>query len=164
MPRTQQHVRETVSRDMVRRMIDAFYENGDALIREWTERDYGIDYLLELFDNGTPTGKLAFLQIKGTGMTIEKLRRSEEVSCPGVSISSLEYAKQKRIPFVLIYASSENLFYYIDLQSIVSKVFDKITGESQRKTTTIRIPIMNCTYESNLSGFFDLINSYYLTK
>ena len=56
-PRSSSHVRETVARDMVRSKINSFYHNGDALIREWSERDYGIDFVLELFDGGCPTGK-----------------------------------------------------------------------------------------------------------
>ena len=34
-----------------------FIDHGDALVREWTERDYGIVFVLGLFNNGTPTGK-----------------------------------------------------------------------------------------------------------
>lgn len=66
MSRNSNHVRETKSRDMVRGLINSFYANGDALVREWAERDYGIDFVLELFEDGVPSGKIAFLQIKGT--------------------------------------------------------------------------------------------------
>ena len=89
MSRTETHVRETISRDMVRSKIDSFYPNGEALVREWSERDYGIDFVIELFENNLPTGKIAFLQVKGTAKTINKLQKSEEVSCAGVSVSSL---------------------------------------------------------------------------
>jgi hypothetical protein len=161
MPRSQTHVRETASRNAVRSLIDDFYPNGDALIREWSERDYGIDFVLELFDKGQPTGKIAFLQIKGTGKKIEKLKTSDEVSCPNVSQSSFEYARQNRIPYILIYVSTEKpiTFYYLDLQSLMKKdspMKDLKTGE----TTTVRIPIANVAIQ-DLTGFFKLVNSYY---
>ncbi len=47
MRRTVQHIRETKSRDMVRTKIDSFFENGDAIFREWSERGYGNDAVVE---------------------------------------------------------------------------------------------------------------------
>lgn len=162
MARTSSHVIETNSINMIKNKIDAFYQNGDALARNWTERDYGIDLVIELFDNGIPTGKLAFLQVKGTQKTIEKLKRSDEVSCPNISMSSLDYAKQNRIPFILIYASiaAPECFYYIDLQSIIGTLTQKDDSEKPQKSTTVRIPYKNCIYK-DLSNFFLLINQYY---
>ena len=124
MTRTSQHAKETVSRDFVRTKIDNYYQNGDALIRDWSERDYGIDFILELFENGYPTGKIAFMQIKGTSKKIKRLKTANCISCSNVSISSLYYAKQKHIPFILIYASMEDpkCFYYVDIQSVASGI------------------------------------------
>ena len=164
MARTYEHAKETQSRNYVRSIIDGYYPNGDALIREWSERDYGIDFVLELFDNGTPTGKLAYLQIKGTGSPIEKLKKSNEVSCSNVSLSCLAYAGQDRIPFILIYASLSNpgCFYYIDLQkaNITSSI------NPLKKKVTVRIPHANKVEQDSsgscdLKGFFELVNSYY---
>lgn len=161
MSRNSNHVRETKARDMIRSMVDSFYPNGDALIREWSERDYGIDFVLELFDNGVPSGKIAFLQIKGTESPISKLKRTDEVSCGNVSASSMEYAKQNRIPFLIIYAylREPRCFYFTDLQSCVEGVKKKIWQLGQRKVT-IRIPYAN-KVENDLARFFDLINKYY---
>lgn len=160
MPRRISHYCETTSKDMVRSMIDGFYSNGDALVREWSERDYGIDFVLELFADGYPTGKIVFLQIKGTEKVIEKLKNSEEVSCPHVSVSSFEYARQDRIPFILVYASTMKIrcFYYVDLQRIVQN----ISLSKTRKTNqiTVRIPVENKA-EEDLTGFFELINKYF---
>lgn len=160
MPRTSPHTIETKSHDLVRKEIHSFYRNGDALIREWSERDYGVDLILELFDEGVPTGKLAFLQVKGTEKDIEKLHKTNEVSCKGVSISCLEYAKQKRIPFMLIYVSinAEN-FYFVDLQSR-TKFFQEANGKNKSKETTIRIPFDNQS-KTNLALLFEIVNSYY---
>lgn len=113
------------------------------------------------FDNGIPSGKIAFLQIKGTESPINKLKKTDEVSCGNVSASSMEYAKQKRIPFLIIYAylHEPRCFYYTDLQSCVDSVKKKIWQRGQRRVT-IRIPYDNKA-DNNLTGFFDLINKYY---
>ena len=160
MSRSISHVRETASRDMVRSKIDNFYSNGDALVREWSERDYGVDFVLELFENGNPTGKIAFLQIKGTANPIEKLKNSDEVSCHNVSLSSLEYAYQRRIPFILIYASiaEPKCFYYVDLQSAIKQI--SLKEDRKSSDITIRIPLENMV-KDDLSGFFNLINSFF---
>ena len=63
--RTSSHVIETRSRDLFQQRINNSFKNGDALFRNLSERDYGIDGIIELFDNGQPTGKIAFVQIKG---------------------------------------------------------------------------------------------------
>lgn len=54
---------ETKSRDKIRAIID---NNDNALFRELSERDYGIDAIIELFNNGFPTGKIALVQLKST--------------------------------------------------------------------------------------------------
>ena len=161
MTRHPNHVRETKSRDMVRGLINSFYPNGDALVREWSERDYGIDFVLELFEDGVPSGKIAFLQIKGTDKPITRLKKTDEVSCSNVSVSTMEYAKQNRIPFIIIYTSlsEPRCFFFIDLQSRMDDVKKKIWNLEQKKTT-IRIPYSNRA-EKDLTYFFDLINSYY---
>ena len=56
MSRISSHIIETKTRDYIRSVIDNYYENGDALFRELSERDYGIDGLIELFCDGDPTG------------------------------------------------------------------------------------------------------------
>lgn len=110
------HVVETRARDYIRNQIDNFYKNGDALFRELTERDYGIDAVIELFDNGNPTGKFALLQIKSTEKTIKPLKTCNCVSCK-ISVSNAQYALQNNIPVMLIYVtlSKPKGFYFISI-------------------------------------------------
>lgn len=61
---------ELNSKDCVRSRINSFGDKGDYIFRELSERDYGIDALIECFDGGVPTGKIAFLQIKGMDSVI----------------------------------------------------------------------------------------------
>ena len=139
MSRTPTHVIETQSRDRIRKAIDDYYVNGDALFREITERDYGIDAIIELFSGGNPTGQIAFVQIKGTQNTISPLKASPNVSCT-ITPSNAEYARQKRIPVILIYVC-------------VKKI-------NEQKSITVRIPINNSSADS-LEPLFSLIRDYY---
>lgn len=76
--RVNTHIIETRSKDHIRKVINS---TGMALFRDITERDYGIDAIIELFDDGSPTGKIALVQIKGTEKNIVPLKRSNAISC-----------------------------------------------------------------------------------
>ena len=106
--RISSHVIETKVRDSIRSRINSYYSNGDALFRELSERDYGIDAVIEIFSDGVPTGKLTLVQIKGTEKTIQPLKTKNCVSCR-ISSSNAMYALQKKIPVFLIYTT---LFLY----------------------------------------------------
>lgn len=160
MARVSAHVTETHSRDFLRSKIDSFFPDGSALFRELTERDYGTDAIVEIFENGLPTGKIAYLQLKSTSKRIVPLKTSDAVSCPSVSVSNLEYAIQKRIPVMLTYISTEEpkVFYYIDLNSVADTILTNIS-EGQ-KNVTVRIPSDNLVMD-DLSQFFEKIEEYY---
>lgn len=159
MARTSTHVIELNSKDCVRSRINSFGENGDYIFRELSERDYGIDALIECFDGGVPTGKIAFLQIKGTDSLIVPLKRTPVVSCGSISVSNLHYAKQDRIPVIIIYVSlkNERPMYYADLREISSGVEYK----EDAGRVTIHIPQDNCIYD-DISPILKIIDSYYL--
>ncbi len=61
MGRTATHVIETKATDFIQSKVNGFYLNGDSLFRQITERDYGIDAIIELFNNGVPTGQIALV-------------------------------------------------------------------------------------------------------
>lgn len=162
MARVKAHVIETASKDYLRSKIDSYYQNGDALVRGWDERDYGIDLVIEFFEDGCPTGNMAYLQIKATENTIAKNKRTDDVSCNGVSACSLEYAKQNKIPFILIYISlaEPKEFYFIDIQSLDVNKLLKSAQENSRNSTTVRIPHVNRCGD-DISGLMKLIRSYF---
>jgi len=159
MARISTHVIETKSKDCVRSRIDGFGDRGDYIYRELSERDYGIDAIIECFEDGIPTGKIGFLQIKGTNKEITPLQNTPVVSCYGVSTSNLYYAKQNRIPVILIYVSlkGECPMYYADLRDITQDM--EFKKESER--VIVHIPQDNITF-NNISPILDIINRYYI--
>ena len=128
------------------------------LFRLFSERDYGVDGVLEIFELGETTGKIALIQIKGTNSKIDKLKTVDYVSCPGISKSSLKYCSVNKIPFILVYVSKKDeLFYYCDLHSVYEESLKRM-GDTG-KTCSIRIPYI---YNSNkLDTLVTIINSYY---
>lgn len=79
MARISSHIIESRSFNEIKRKIDY---NGEALLRRLDDRDYGIDAVIELFNDGKPTGMFALVQIKGTEKTIVPLRKSPtKISC-----------------------------------------------------------------------------------
>lgn len=159
MARTSSHIIETKSKDYIRRKINSFYETGDALFRELTERDYGIDGLIELFEKGKPTGQIALVQIKGTEKAIVPLKSKDVVSCE-ISSSNAEYALQNNVPIVLLYAtiSKEEGFYYVDINKALTEEHRKKI--KQQKEITVHIPILNNAME-DLEPLFEIIRNFY---
>lgn len=165
MPRMSSHITETRSRQIFEQAVTEFQceelelECGDVMFRQMTERDYGIDGMVELFRYGAPTGRSAYIQLKGTEKRIEKLKRSEEVSCAGISRSNLMYCRQNNIPVMLVYVSTvDGKFYYLDLQSVYQHKLEEL---EDGKTVTVRIPASNNSDE--LKRFFEIVNQYYET-
>ena len=159
MSRIPSHVVETRSLDAVKSLIDSFSQNGDYLVRSLSERDYGIDYLLEVFDNSVPSGNIAFLQVKGTTTTIQRLAKSDEISCPNISVSNLMYAKQRIIPVILIYISlaDTSFFYFSHLNLHADYYLSRI--KEKQKTISIRIPFENNSKKIAIFSSTLLINT-----
>lgn len=67
------HKIETKTRNNIRKIIDS----GPFLFRELTERDYGIDAIIEYFNDEKVTGKIAFIQIKGTNSKLSHLKANQ---------------------------------------------------------------------------------------
>lgn len=161
--RCKTHIIETNSRLIFEKAMASYVGNdavnvSHAVFRQLTERDYGVDGQVELFDNDDmPTGRIAYIQLKGTAKSIEKLKRSEEVSCSGISRSNIAYCQQKNVPVMLVYISvCDEDYYFIDLQSVYKSTLNVIGDNA---SGTIRIPLMN--YSANIDKFFEIINHYY---
>ncbi len=155
MARTSSHKIETRSKDIFQQSVN---NNDDAMFRILSERDYGIDGIVELFDNDNPTGQIAFIQIKGKEQPITQLSTKEEVSCSGISKSNFAYAHQHNIPVILVYISiaRPDTIYYIELQRAVEQLTKGI-----KNTNTVRIPIENVLINGNMEDMFNIIRGYY---
>ena len=158
MSRTTSHHIESMSVDLIKTTINKF-NSGNLLFRDISGRDYGIDGMVEIFEDGIPTGKIALIQMKGTENKFELLKKTSEVSC-NVSISNLYYTVQKNIPVILIYASlEEQIFLYRVMNCIFNEKQIDTFRVNGNKTKAIRIPVSNNS--SRLDGFIKQISEFY---
>lgn len=152
--RISSHKISTETKNNIRKIID----KHNCLFREITERDYGIDGIIECFTcEGGVTGKFALVQLKGTKNKIVPLKNKDVISC-SISTVNAEYALQRRIPVILLYASleSEDIFYYVCLQDV------EITREllDNQKSVNVHIPIENIAIE-NIDEMILLVDRFY---
>jgi hypothetical protein len=123
--------------------------HGNALFHgifaEWavtgSERDYGWDYVVEVFRNGESTGLLFNGQLKSS--------RHTEYSADGsfisqeLEIDSADYlARQLRQPTLLFHADVEQKKLFWSAVQLDPKVLDVIE-RGQAKSLTVRIPTVN---------------------
>ena len=112
--------------------------NRNWEIRDITGRDFGIDKIVERFENGYATSEILLLQIKGTEKEID-------TNNPRFSLETkeLQYAEMFTTPLILVYVSVTNhqQCYYVWLQEYirVRLQFDNPTWRKQ-DTNTIYFP------------------------
>lgn len=112
--------------------------NRNWEIRDLTGRDFGIDKMVERFENEYVTSEFLLLQIKGTEKEID-------TNNPRFSLKTkeLQYAEMFTTPLILVYVSITNpqQCYYVWLQEYirVRLQFDNPTWRKQ-DTNTIYFP------------------------
>lgn len=119
--RTKNHQIDTLA---VRRLLSTLNENW--VIRDLSERDYGIDLMVEYFDGDKTTGKTAYFQVKGKGSKITILKDGT-ISFYDFPVKTLLYAEQFPEPFFLVYLSTlkSEPIYFIWLQHHCRVVLDR---------------------------------------
>lgn len=106
--RTNEHRVETESFNIVRELV-----MDEAIFRELSERDYGIDGLLEFFDkDGTVSGESILVQVKGS----RSLKVNNGfVSTPSISTETVRYWSRKRQSvFIFLVDVTSRLIYFMD--------------------------------------------------
>lgn len=149
-----QHIIDTKA---VKKVLAAFPD--EWVIRELSERDYGIDLMIEIFERSEQvqkkfetydsTGYTAYLQIKGTE---KDLNFSKDNDCIKMRLTRkhLMYVEKFPIPFFLLRVSTtkKNEIYFIWLQRYISEVIDyeypnwRIDGKRSNEIQ-IKIPKKN---------------------
>jgi len=94
MERPEQHITETKSQRIFEKIVPF----------EWVCReikpDYGVDYLIEIFENNKSTGKTFFVQLKGSTQNI-----SNDIFEKQFTTDNLKYYKSLSIPVLIVCVS-----------------------------------------------------------
>jgi len=150
--RTYQHIIDTKA---VRQVINAIPEH--CVVRELTERDYGIDLMIELFLGAgedkkgnkqyDTTGHVCYLQIKGTNEKL-KINRKKEVAYT-IDKKSLLYVEKFSTPFILTRVCTlegKEGIYFLWLQRYIADVLDVERPHwrtEKKQSLTVYIPTHN---------------------
>ena len=105
------------------------------VVREVTERDYGIDYYVEIFSkNNELTGDLCSIQLKGTqGLNWG----DEKAKFSGIKTSTANYWLGLPVPvFLLVADLSEDDIYYVSVKTHLKKQFIKLSNQD-----TVSLPL-----------------------
>lgn len=126
------------------------------VVRELTERDYGIDLMVEIFapalkdakgkDAYAATGSIFHIQIKGTEESLSPV--SAGTINYSINKKSLAYVEKFSTPFLLFRVSvtDPQSIYFLWIQRYIKDVMDRETPlwrEGEENSITVRIPLEN---------------------
>jgi len=134
--RTNEHRVETESTNILRDLIV-----NEAIFRELTEKDYGIDGAIEFFNSdGRMNGGDILVQIKGSRNIIAK---KGFVKTPSIKTETVKYwGQKKQSVFILLIDVSNRIIYFEDAKRLAMLYTKKINNQktisfSIRETQTI---------------------------
>lgn len=151
--RIQKHVTETSSYKIFANSIPDHW-----IIREITERDYGIDCYIELVTNkGEVTGDFISIQLKGKE-TI-KWTKKDYYTFSGIKISTTNYWYQISIPvFICLVDIKTSETFFSPVRKVIRTNFKAFVNQ---KKFTYKVEKSNKFDKTNLSSF---IMSYFNEK
>lgn len=149
--RTIQHITETASYKIFSKNIPNYF-----IIREVTERDYGIDCYIELTNERNQlTGNMVSIQLKGIASGIN-WNQSDYYTFSGINKSTTNYWKNFIIPVFLCLVDIHNeKVFYIPVKSYIRKNY---LDYSNGTTFSYRFYKTN---ELNISNLNTFLNEYF---
>lgn len=147
MERPEQHITEKKSQRIFENIVPV----------EWVCRDikpdYGVDYLVEVFENNQSTGKTFFVQLKGSTQEITNNTFEKQFT-----VKNLEYYSSLSIPVMIICVSvTDSKIWGI----WANRLLDSITLKENQKSTLIKL---GKEYLLNEEKFLKLVSESALSK
>lgn len=161
--RTEQHIIDTRS---IKRVLSILPDHW--VIRELTERDYGIDLLIEIFEKGgtdtnghevyNSTGAIFHAQVKGTSTAL-KVKRDGNISF-SLDKKALFYTERFSTPFLLFrvdVSSDSAVSYFLWIQRYIRDILDsKVPTWRTNKQASISV---NIPRHNDIPSNFDKIET-----
>ena len=137
MKRPQQQIIDDAGERLMRSVFEPL---GWAVRKQ--DKDNGIDFDIEIFENYKSTGVFFKVQLKSSGRT--QYSASKEFVSQPINTSNATYlCHEVRLPVVLIHADvRNNRIFWLAPQLIIS-VLQRQQDEEVRKGISIRIPVAN---------------------
>ena len=131
--RPQQHIIESISYKIFSNIIP-----NEWIIRDITERDYGVDCYIEVCSDNLVTGQLLSVQLKGTE-SIDSDDGREYVTYYNIKPSTFNYWDSLPVPVVFVYIDiKKETFYYINIKSYIRKCYRAFIDE---ELSSVKIPV-----------------------
>jgi hypothetical protein len=158
--RTDAHRIDTLA---VRKVLSKL--SPDWIVRDLSERDYGIDLMLEYYSNDKPTGQLVLFQVKGTSGAVNF--RGDVVKFQ-MQKHTLLYAERFPEPFFLVHTSTQidTPIYFVWLQKYVTHRLDRNAAQwrvESEESININIPVTN-TFDGAESKLINISRENVLTR
>ena len=168
--RIPQHITETASYKIFANTIPDSW-----IIREVTERDYGIDCYIEICNENYITGKMLSIQLKGEqNIEIHSKDKEPYVACYGIKSSSFNY--WYKLPVVTLFVFVDihaKVVYFQNIKQYIRKNYLEFKDE---KLNNIKIPVIKtlsketshillniiCDYEMMYKDYVNLVESFIL--
>lgn len=135
--RTQNHILETQARGVLLKALPPRW-----LCREVLERDYGVDFYLEMVGaNGLLTGHLVAVQLKGRERIAWRGRTRRDATdwfyLPGISTTSIRYWISLPLPVFLVVAElSTSKIFFVPVLRQLRHAWGRLRG---RQTVGFRV-------------------------
>ena len=137
--RTENHKTETLA---IKQIISQI--SPDWLLRNMDERDYGIDLMFEVFNARFPTGRIAFVQSKGTAGAFQR-GADNRIVLNDFPVKTVEYALRLSAPFFVFHtsiSSSETVFVWLQRYAL-TQLGATTPNWREQKTVTLYFPPEN---------------------
>lgn len=145
------HITETASFKIFNNAVP-----NEWVIREVTERDYGIDCYVEISEEGFMTGKLISIQLKASENEIPVRENGTVVTYYGIEASSLNYWNSLPVPVILAYVDVPNsIVYFSDIKESIRSNYSEFQKE---KYKNIKINSENKLTQQNCIN--EILNIY----
>jgi hypothetical protein len=134
------HITETASFKIFSKIIP-----DEWIIREITERDYGIDCYIEICENGFVTGKMLSVQLKAEKeILIHRDNDEEYVAYYDIKASSLNYWYNLPVVTLFLFIDIDNeIIYFQNIRKFVRTYYEKFINENLKSIKINSKQILN---------------------
>ena len=130
--RIDKHVTESKSYKIFSNVL-----SDDWIIRDVTERDYGVDCYVEICESGFVTGRLLSIQLKGS-KNIEIREDGKYATLYNINPSTFNYWNNLPMPVILAYIDINlEKIYFINIKKYIRENYKDFCDEN---LTNIKIP------------------------
>jgi len=146
--------RSVASDDQEARSVGQFIDRLGELgwKAQGPRKDYGEDYLVQIWDEGVPSGLSFYVQLKSiTNAEKKKGKRTPEVLRYRLEVKDIEHWEVQSVPVVLVVWDVEKrVGYWETIPRIVEALEKDKSGWREKASVNVRVPVENGTDDEGM--------------